>query len=62
MKVIVYILLLGSISACSSLNSVTVLDRRCRAWDTCPSQGGAQFINIPEGYGGKYCSKYPERC
>lgn len=55
-------LLLACILVLEGCTNIYVMDRRCRAWDTCPSQGGSQFINIPEGYGGKYCSQYPERC
>ena len=58
--ILLTVLLILLCTGCSS--SVRLIDKRCRAWDTCPSQGGSQFINIPEGYGGKYCSQYPERC
>jgi len=36
---------------------------QCRTWDVCPYSGQQrQYVRAPDGWGGKYCSQYPERC
>ena len=55
LKRITILILMLSLTACAG-------DLRCRSAGPCAAYGDVQYMKLPDGWGGKYCSHDPQRC